>query len=418
MLLPAVALLPILRQTPAPTTLPNPETEYKRPANRVSGNTALRIYFLRTSYANETDSSVSRHSEDSLKKIGSQLDAFLRIQSYGLMSVQKFEVSPVIKLGNSDSYEKFDKEGTAVKGAKKQSPINDAIRNASRLIGRNLRKEFDMICIVLNESPTGGRISPKGVAAFSTGSQNSVFLTANPNWKVFAHEIGHNFGFPHAWSVADNDGTAVLSKNQTFTEYGDPASPMGTGMNSYSIIEKYRMGWMGSSEQDVRFIKKFTPGEFSFGAYDRPDAKGCVGGYLEGDFGIALRDLVSRRVNAKNNDSAAIANPAPERIWFNVVTRENFADNAMRDAKQPLLLAHLSSLVPSVTGGTRASTTVSLDLKPGKAPRPRRQKLSDTGLAPGETASILMKDGSSMLVRFVKFDSVSQVATVNATIQK
>lgn len=113
----------------------------------------------------------------------------------------------MIKIGESAGYERYDEKGTERPAKERKPIIVEAIRAAEASTGRKLRSEFDFICILINGSPTKGRIAPQGVAALATGPQNSIFFTPNPQWRVFAHEIGHNFGFPHAWSVSARLGT-------------------------------------------------------------------------------------------------------------------------------------------------------------------------------------------------------------------
>ena len=414
----ALAFLPILQSAIQQPSLSIPEPGYTRPRNRVSGDKALRIMFLRTSFDNDADPTVSRHTEEELKKIGSDLGAFFKIQSYGALSVEKVEVTPVIKIGKSDIYEKTDAAGTAKPTKESRPVIADAIQAATKQLGRDLKTEFDMICVMINASPTKGRIAPTGVAALATGPQNSIFFGAKPGWRVFAHEIGHNFGFPHGWSVAAKAGDLTLAGigKRVFTEYGDPMTPMGRGSNSYSVVEKYRMGWIGSSPNDVRYIKKFEPGAVSFMAYDQPDAKGLVGGYLEADFGVELRELVSKRDGSDSGgDAPTVAMPGPQRIWLSVVTRKNLIQESMVDTGNAILLAHLSSLVPPAKGGSKAFTTVSLDLKPA-GPKKRREAMADRGLVPGESGTIQLKDGRQMTIKFAGFDSVTKLASIETSV--
>ncbi len=398
----------------APQALPLPEPAYRRPNNRIAGDSEIRIMVLRTAFENDPDPKLSRHSEQEMKAVGDSLIDYFKIQSYGLLSVKKFEVSPVVTLGKSNLYERTTKDGVEVPNKERRAPIRDAVTAANKQLGRDLAREFDFICIVVNASPTGGRIAPPGVAALATGPTNSIYFTPKPQWRVFAHEIGHNFGFGHAWSVQDKKKEKSLAADRAFTEYGDPVSPMGRGSNAYSLVEKYRMGWIGNKESDPRWIKKFDEGEFSFGAYDRPAAKGLVGGYLTGDFGVEVRELVSRRDDP--DEAAAVSSvkdPGPQRIWFSVVSRANFQQGAMTDLKTPILFAHLSSLVAPTKGNARASTTVHLDLAPN--PRSRARKpMERYGLAPGQLGSIPMKDGKALKVRFVKYDPATHTATVSA----
>jgi hypothetical protein len=393
-----------------------PEAAYARPRNRVASDKAIKIYFLRTSFENDADPTVSRHTEEAIQGVGRDLDKYFQIQSYGLMRVDKFEVSPVIKLKDSKLYELTDANGKETPTQGRRNLIRDAISTANTQLSRTLAKEFDFICVLVNESPTKGRLQKANTAAYATGPQNSIFFARAPRWTVFSHEIGHNFGFPHAWSVSPKAGDQVPPKpdDRTFREYGDPGSPMGRGMNSYSIIEKYRMGWIGSSPSDARYIQRLAPGNLRFMAYDQANAIGLVGGYLEGDFGIASKELVGRNDDGDKLAEMQIAeNPGPSRLWLSVISRGNYAQGAMPDLDKPILVAHLSSLTPNATGPSRATMTVSLDLKPGGKAR-TRERMEDRGLGVGESSSITLKDGRVLRIRFVGFDPVSKMASVEA----
>lgn len=411
----AAALLSV--QEPQ-SSLPVPEPGYGRPKNRIAGDKAMRIVFLRTSFEDDLDPKVSRHAEADMKEIGDTLTSFFKIQSYGSMTVSKFEVSPVVMIGKSSLYERTTKEGKEVPNKERRNAMVDAITAAQKQLGRNLRKEFDMICVMLNASQAGGKVAPQGVAAQASGPQNSIFFGAKHQWRVYAHEIGHNMGFPHAWSVLDKKGEQTLSSDRNFIEYGDPTTPMGKGGNSYSLVEKYRMGWIGSKETDARYIKQFEPGEVSFMAYDRPNPKGCVGGYINGDFGLEIKELVSKRDGADNGGEVeSTSTPGPQRLWFSVISRGDLVKGEMPDLARPLLLAHVSSLVAPSKGASRAFTTVSLDLKPAPATR-RREQMAGKGLAPGQTGTIKMKDGKLLTVRFISYDPAAHMAKVSAVLPR
>jgi len=393
-----------------------PEAGYARPANRVAGNKGLRILFVRTSFANEIDPAVSRHTEERLKKIGAQLDGFFKIQSYGQLSVAKVEVTPVLKLRASDMYEVEDANGKEIPRKDRRTIASDATAAARTVLNRNIRSEFDLICYLVNASPTKGRLVKRGVGAFATGPQTSVFFTPEPGWRLFAHEMGHCFGFPHSWSLTSKkkDQTIPERADRTFTEYGDALSPMGRGSNSYSLVERYRMGWIGKNPSDQRYIQKFSPGALSFGAYDRPDANGLVGGYLEVDLGLEQKELVSRREDPDEDRDAVLPSTTagPQRLWLSVVTRGNLEETVMKDLEKPLLLVHVTAL----TGAKPPATQVNLDLTPAGEEK-RARALESRGISPGESATLRLKDGRTLTLTFSDYQRDSNRATIETSIR-
>ena len=58
--------------------------------------------------------------------------------------------------------------------------------------------------------------------------------------KLAVHELGHTFGLAHANASGCGEYCAI--------EYGDPYDSMGGGIGDFNVYEKYRLGWLPSSE--------------------------------------------------------------------------------------------------------------------------------------------------------------------------
>ncbi len=71
-------------------------------------------------------------------------------------------------------------------------------------------------------------------AGFGAGSE--VWLFGTDSARVIQHELGHTFGFGHAWSIACPTCKPV--------EYGDPYDEMGHGPGHYNASEKAAAGWL------------------------------------------------------------------------------------------------------------------------------------------------------------------------------
>src|SRR5439155_25826882 len=69
---------------------------------------------------------------------------------------------------------------------------------------------------------------------YGAGSEVWMFGTDSAN--VIQHELGHTFGFGHAWSIACPTCKPV--------EYGDPYDEMGRGPGHYNAFEKAAAGWL------------------------------------------------------------------------------------------------------------------------------------------------------------------------------
>lgn len=76
------------------------------------------------------------------------------------------------------------------------------------------------------------------------------YFNGSSSCGVLAHELLHNYGARHAhsYSCTDTAGARVpiAAPGQcTFSEYGDPYDPMGSGCYHFSSYQKAAQGWLG-----------------------------------------------------------------------------------------------------------------------------------------------------------------------------
>jgi hypothetical protein len=77
------------------------------------------------------------------------------------------------------------------------------------------------------------------------GAGREVFLGSDGGVRddfAFVHELGHTFGLPHAQGSSCARGCRIL-------EYGDPLSPMGSGVADFTALEKLKLGWISSVQR-------------------------------------------------------------------------------------------------------------------------------------------------------------------------
>ena len=77
------------------------------------------------------------------------------------------------------------------------------------------------------------------------GNPSQAWINDNPQLRVIAHEMGHNFGLYHSHSL--DCGVAVISSSCTASDYGDTVDVMGTSTGHFNAFQKERLGWLNSS---------------------------------------------------------------------------------------------------------------------------------------------------------------------------
>jgi hypothetical protein len=77
------------------------------------------------------------------------------------------------------------------------------------------------------------------------GNPSQAWINDNPQLRVIAHELGHNFGLYHSHSL--DCGAAVIASTCTTSDYGDTVDVMGTSNGHFNAFQKERLGWLNSS---------------------------------------------------------------------------------------------------------------------------------------------------------------------------
>ncbi len=219
-------------------------------------------------------------------------------------------------------------------GSVDATEVRNAARNAARASGFNLANfDYDLICF--------GRVPGFNWAGLGyVGAPGSWIRASFDTPGVIAHELGHNFGLPHA-NFWDTAGESVIGPGTT-VEYGDSFDTMGSataGRRHFNTRFKRLLNWLTSGD----VITVNTSGVYRVYAHDRSDARG-------------VRAL-SVRKNAGTN------------YW--VEFRQKFTDNSW-----------VMNGVGLRWAGNSAQATRLLDLTPGSA-----DEKNDSPLVLGRTFS-------------------------------
>jgi len=139
-------------------------------------------------------------------------------------------------------------------------------RNAASAAGYTLTNyDLDLVCF----GPVPGW---NWIGLGNIGSAGA-WLRGTFTIGVAAHELGHNYGLPHA-NFWDTQGQSVVGPG-TSVEYGDPFDLMGTGYqgdhrNHTNVRFKNYLGWLPSTN----VLTATTSGTYRIYAQDDPQANG------------------------------------------------------------------------------------------------------------------------------------------------
>lgn len=84
------------------------------------------------------------------------------------------------------------------------------------------------------------------------GNPSNVWVNGDLDYRVVAHEMGHNFGLYHAHSL--DCGSAVIGGTCTTSDYGDSFDMMGGAQGHFNAFSKELLGWMGTASSPAMSV--------------------------------------------------------------------------------------------------------------------------------------------------------------------
>lgn len=214
-----------------------------------------RILIYRVDFSNFVGAAISSNAAAALV---SDLNNVYRDMSYGLTTFALAEAGSVVTdtLRLPQGWAAYDNNFTRL--------IEDT-RAAASQAGHNPSSfDFDIVC-------TGARPNAIFGAIAYVGGPGLWLANSNFNLGVAAHELGHNFGLPHAsfWFTSGRSsiGPGVMQ------EYGDLFDSMGVPGGSTSHFNarlKSLLGWIPDSDAPL----VVTNGTYRLTAHDHPNATG------------------------------------------------------------------------------------------------------------------------------------------------
>ena len=97
------------------------------------------------------------------------------------------------------------------------------------------------------------------------GNPSQAWINDNPQLRVLAHELGHNFGLYHSHSL--DCGLSVIASPCVTSDYGDTTDVMGTSVGHVNAFQKERLGWLGSSVTPP-ILTVTSSGDYRLEAYE------------------------------------------------------------------------------------------------------------------------------------------------------
>lgn len=211
-----------------------------------------RLIFIRVDFPDLTGEPFGTNRAAALAR---ELDQFYQSNSYGRAGFSPIgegsEVTPVFRLSRTAaSYGAGNDAGD----------LRADARNAARAAGYVLGNfDYDIICL--------RNVPGFGWAGLGYVGAPGAWIRGTSSTGVTAHELGHNFGLPHA-NFWDTGGETITGPGQSI-EYGDKFDTMGAAnAGNYHFNARYKrlLGWLQEGEYTVAT----TNGRYRIFAHDQP----------------------------------------------------------------------------------------------------------------------------------------------------
>ncbi|MET0622928.1 MAG: Calx-beta domain-containing protein [Pyrinomonadaceae bacterium] len=191
--------------------------------------------------------------------VNTEVDNFYKENSYLKTSIEG-TVTPPLRMPRPTTYYAVDQNSPDY-WARVMEILTDA-REAAKAAGFDTAG-FDLDLVAFKQIPA---LSFGGVAYAGAkgGLINGAFYSDVTN-----HELGHNFGLPHANLWQTTDGTVI--GEGTSLEYGDFYDTMGISRYHFNAWFKYKLNWL--TPEDVLSVS--AGGTYQIRALDDPTARGA-----------------------------------------------------------------------------------------------------------------------------------------------
>jgi hypothetical protein len=139
--------------------------------------------------------------------------------------------------------------------------IASSARSAATAAGVNLSNYRQIMYYFPRTSQCGW--SGLGSVGSPTSPARDSWYNGSSGCVVLAQELAHNYGLMHSRSCSSLPAGALCS---SFSEYGDPFCPMGSGCWQMNAVQKGEMGWFGG----CNIVTANATGEFVVAPLELP----------------------------------------------------------------------------------------------------------------------------------------------------
>lgn len=202
---------------------------------------AKTILFLRVDFSDLTGEPISQSAAQTL--IDSSVNAYIEAASYGQVSLTA-TVTPLLRMPRTKAY-------YAYSIARDDQLRSDALAAAAALDPAYAAANFDYDIVAFKHFPEWTTPS------WAKQGYRGLWLNGYFGWPLVSHELGHNFGLPHAGTF---ETTGSIIGPGSGDEYGHPWDMMGKGgtagtsmkvADHFNASFKHRLGWLSSGELQV-----------------------------------------------------------------------------------------------------------------------------------------------------------------------